>query len=148
MLEHMFQGAFEHNLDNKGRLMLPVSQRAALATGVFVTRGIDHCLWVYPRARWEQIAEKIHGVSRMKKNTRSFVRFFYGAAAELELDKQGRVLIPAYLREYADLEDEVVVVGAEDHLEVWNAAAFRQADAEVAQDPEALAESLSELELL
>jgi len=144
----MFHGAFEHNLDDKGRLMLPAKQRAALAAGVFVTRGIDRCLYIYPKARWEQIGEKIHEVSRMKKATRNFVRFFYGAAADLEVDKQGRVLIPAYLREYAHLDNEVIVVGAEDHLEIWNAEAFRLADAEVVQDPEALTESLSEFDIL
>ena len=144
----MFYGAYEHSLDDKGRLMLPAKQRADLVAGVFVTRGVDHCLYIYPKVRWEQIGEKIRAVSRMKKATRDFVRFFYGAAAELELDKQGRVLIPTYLREYANLDNEVVVVGAEDHLEVWKAETFRQADAEVVQDPETLVESLSEFDIL
>lgn len=144
----MFYGMFEHNLDDKGRLILPAKHRAALAAGVFAARGPDRCLYIYPKPRWEQIGEKIHRTSRMKKATRDFVRFFYGAAAELEVDKQGRVLIPSYLREYANLKDEVMVVGAEDHLEVWNAAAFRQMDAQVAEDAEALVEGLSELDLL
>jgi MraZ protein len=144
----MFYGRFGHSIDDKGRLILPSKVRIDLGLGVYATRGIDHCLYLYPRAEWERLSDKMRQLPLTNKDARQFRRFFYGEASELEVDKQGRILIPAYLREYAGLKTEVVLIGAEDHLEVWNAEAYKQENTALEQDPEALAQKLSVLGIL
>jgi len=147
-LEQMFFGKFGHTIDDKGRLTIPAKYRTVLAAGVVVTRGLDRCLYVYPLAEWDQLAEKIRQLPLTKKDARAFVRFLFAEAADCIPDKQGRVLIPAYLRDYANLRDEVIVAGSDNHLEVWNPDAYQQDNSRLEQDVEALAEKLGELRIL
>jgi MraZ protein len=144
----MFYGRYGHSIDDKGRLILPSKVRMDLGLDVFVTRGIDRCLYLYPRVEWDRISAKIHQLPLTSKPARQFRRFFYGEASQLDVDKQGRILIPSYLREYADLTNEVFLVGADDHVEVWDAAAYKQENTALELNPDALAENLSALTTL
>jgi len=144
----MFLGRFEHTLDDKGRLTIPAKYRNTLAAGVVITRGLDRCLYVLPASEWEQIAEKIRALSLLKKDARSFVRLLCAEATDSIPDKQGRVLIPTYLREYANLEADVIVAGASNRLELWNPGEYHQENVRLQKDAEALAEQLSELGIL
>ncbi len=144
----MFFGRFGHTIDDKGRLTIPAKYRHILATGVVITRGLDRCLYVYPLGEWEQLSEKIKQFSMMKKGARSFVRFLFAEATDCIPDKQGRVLIPTYLREYANLSDEVIVAGSYNRLEIWNPETYQEENSRLQQDVDALAEQLSELGIL
>jgi MraZ protein len=144
----MFLGRFEHTLDDKGRLTIPAKYRNTLATGVVITRGLDGCLWVIPSSEWDVIAGKIRSLSVLKKDARSFVRLFFAEATDCVPDKQGRVLIPSYLREFASLLDEVIVAGSYNRLELWNPDDYMQENSRLQKDAEALAEQLSELGVL
>jgi MraZ protein len=144
----MFLSWFGHRIDDKGRLTIPSKYRASLAPGVVITRGIDPCLYIYPQSEWTQLAEKVRDLPLTKKDARSFVRFLFSAASDCIPDKQGRVLIPAYLRDYANLVDDVIVAGMDNHLEVWNPEAWREDNSHLEQDAEARAEKLGELGIL
>jgi MraZ protein len=118
--EHMFLGEYTHNLDDKGRLTIPSKHRRELATGLVVTRGMDRCLFLFPMAEWEKLAEPINRRSITDRDTRDFRRLMFSGASDIIPDKLGRILIPPYLREYAGLGNEVVIVGLYTHLEIWN----------------------------
>lgn len=144
----MFFGRFGHTIDDKGRLTIPAKYRDTLANGVVITRGIDRCLYVYPLGEWDDISEKIKQFSMMKRDARSFVRFLFAEATDCIPDKQGRVLIPTYLREYANLSSDVIVAGSHNRLEIWDPDAYQHENSRLAQDVDALAEQLSELGIL
>ena len=117
----MFFGEYEHTIDDKNRLTLPAKFREALADGVVLTRGLDSCLDVYTRANWESLVEaKLASLDPFSREARDLKRFFFSAAADAELDKQGRVVVPSALLRRGRLEREVVVAGVHDHLEIWN----------------------------
>jgi len=115
----MFLGEYAHTLDDKGRLTLPAKYRAELAAGVVVTRGIDKCLSVYPLAEWQRVSERVNSLPMTDGQAREFRRLLFAGANDVELDKQGRVLLPQYLREYAGLDGNVIVAGLNTHLEIW-----------------------------
>ena len=117
----MFFGEYEHSIDEKSRLTLPAKFRDALAGGVVLTRGLDSCVAVFARADWQQLAdERLAPLDPFAPETRELMRFFFAAAADAELDKQGRVLVPPALTRHAGLGREVVVAGVHDHLEIWD----------------------------
>jgi MraZ protein len=121
----MFLGAFEHTIDDKNRLTLPARFREALAAGVVVTRGLDDCLDVYPRADWNRLVEaRLAPLDPFSREARELKRFFFSAAVDAELDRQGRVLVPPALLQHGKLEREVVVAGVHDHLEIWDRQAW------------------------
>ncbi len=144
----MFLGRFGHSIDEKGRLTIPSKYRDILSTGVVITPGLDRCLWLLPLSEWGDIAEKVKQFSLMKKDNRSFVRFWFSGATDCIPDKQGRILIPTYLRDYANLSDEVIIAGVQNRLEIWNADAFQQSDNMLRDDVEGLAERLGESGIL
>jgi MraZ protein len=144
----MFYGSFEHTLDDKFRLMIPVKFRVGLAGGVCITPGLDHCLYLFPQAEWEQFALKVRQLPLTKKPARSFARFFLGGAESCEMDKQGRVLLPASLRQHANITGSVIGIGMDNRIELWNPEAYRQEHTEVAEDVDSLAEGLSDLGVL
>jgi MraZ protein len=144
----MFFGRFGHTIDEKGRLTIPAKYRDTLANGVVITRGIDRCLYVYPLGEWDEISEKIKQFSMMQRDARSFVRFLFAEATDCIPDKQGRVLIPTYLREYANLGSDVIVAGSHNRLEIWDPDAYQHENSRLAQDVDSLAEQLSELGIL
>jgi MraZ protein len=140
----MLLGEYEHTIDEKNRLTLPAKFRQAFADGLVLTRGIEQCLTAYPRAEWSTIVEsRLRELDPLSREGRVMQRFFYSGAAEAELDKQGRVMIPAPLGEHAGLGKEVVVAGIRDHLEIWDRAAWREHLAEIEGSAEDVAERLA-----
>jgi MraZ protein len=140
----MLLGAHEHTLDDKNRLTLPAKFRAAFAGGVVVTRGMDGCLYAYRREDWDSLVEgRLATLDPLSKEGRRMQRFFFSGAAEVEPDRQGRVMIPAALIEHAGLGREVVVAGVLDHLEIWDRAKWRQELNEVEGSAEDVAERLA-----
>ena len=140
----MLLGTHEHTIDDKNRLTLPAKFRQAFAGGVFVTRGLDGCLFAYRREDWGRLVEsRLSTLDPLSPETRRLERFFYAGASESELDKQGRVMIPAQLIEHAKLGREVVVAGVNDRLEIWDRAAWRTELERVEGSAEDVAERLA-----
>lgn len=115
-----FLGQYQHNLDSKGRLTLPSKFRPDLERGMVVTRGLDGCLFVYPLSEWEDISAKITKMSVGDPRARQVARFFFSGASDCTPDKQGRILIPSFLRDHAKLDTEVLVIGMGNRIEIWN----------------------------
>ena len=116
----MFLGEFVHTIDNKGRLTIPAKFRTDLAAGLIVTRGIDRCLVIYPTEEWRQLAEQVSALPVTDRRARTLRRLVFANASDVIPDKHGRVLIPPRLREYADLNGEVIITGLNTYIEVWN----------------------------
>lgn len=116
----MFMGEFQHSIDEKGRLIVPTKFREALGPAFVITRGLDSCLFVYPIKEWAALEQKLKSLPLMKSDARAFTRFFFSGATECELDKQGRVNIPANLREHAKLDKECVIIGVSTRVEIWS----------------------------
>jgi len=115
----MFMGEFQHNIDPKGRIIVPSKFREDLGESFVVTRGLDKCLFAYPMEEWKLLEEKLKKLPLTKKDARAFTRFFFSGAVECEVDKQGRINIPQTLRKYAGLEKECVVIGVSNRIEFW-----------------------------
>ncbi|WP_204499585.1 division/cell wall cluster transcriptional repressor MraZ [Aquibacillus albus] len=115
----MFMGEFQHNIDTKGRIIVPAKFREGLGDIFVLTRGLDQCLFAYPMNEWRILEEKLKKLPLTKKDARAFTRFFFSGAVECEVDKQGRINIPAPLRKYAQLEKECVVIGVSNRIEFW-----------------------------
>jgi MraZ protein len=141
----MFLGEFEHNIDDKGRLTIPAKFRDELEGGVVVTRGLDGCLWAYSRGEWENLAEKIGQLPTTNRAARNFARFMFSSAFDSVPDRQGRVLVPQNLRDYAGIINETVVIGVMNRVELWNPAKWAEVVNEVEEDPEAIVAQLEDL---
>lgn len=141
----MFMGEFLHTVDSKGRLIIPAKFRETLGDKFIATKGLDNCLFLYPENEWQNFEEKLKKLPVSQPNARAFVRFFFSGAAECEFDKQGRILLPANLREYAALEKDVVVVGVMNRIEIWDAAKWKDYSAQAESNYEKAAESLVDL---
>ena len=116
----MFMGEYHHNIDEKGRLIMPSKFRNDLGETFVITRGIDSCLFVYPMETWNNLTGKLNELSFTKKDVRSFQRFFLSGATICEFDKQGRINITSPLADYAKLNKECVVIGVNDRIEIWS----------------------------
>ena len=116
----MFIGEYNHTIDSKGRLIVPSKFREALGDEFVVTKGLDGCLFVYPMEEWTAFTDKLKELPLTKKDARQFSRFFLAGAASCEVDKQGRILIPSVLREFAGLEKDAVLVGVSSRIEIWS----------------------------
>ncbi len=141
----MFIGEYQHNLDEKGRMAIPAKFRAKISEGAVITRGLDHCLFIYDRAEWDKLAEKLVNLPLTQANSRAFTRLMLSGAMDVEVDKQGRVLIPDYLREYAGLKKQTVVTGLYNRIEVWDSAAWKEYKAKTESESDEIAEKLGEL---
>jgi MraZ protein len=140
----MLLGEYEHTIDDKNRLTLPAKFRQELAGGVVVTRGMDGCLYAYGAAAWSELVEtRLRSLDPLSREGRLMQRFFFSGAAEVEPDKQGRIMLPSALVESARLGREVVVAGVYDHLEIWDRAAWRKQLEEVEGSAENVAERLA-----
>lgn len=140
----MLLGEYEHAVDDKNRLTLPAKFRQAFADGVFVARGIDPCLLVFPPAGWSRfVEERLDGLNPFSREARQMSRFIFAGATETELDRQGRIGLPPPLMEHAGLKREVVVAGVRDHLEIWDRDAWRREVDEVEGSAELVAERLA-----
>lgn len=116
----MFYGEYQHIIDPKGRVIVPSRFRDGLGEKFILTKGLDNCLFVYSSQEWSNLETKLKALPFTDKDVRSFVRFFFAGATECEVDKQGRILIPQNLREYAGLEKDVCVIGVSTRVEVWD----------------------------
>ncbi|MEX2425552.1 MAG: division/cell wall cluster transcriptional repressor MraZ [Thermomicrobiaceae bacterium] len=116
----MFLGRYSHNVDTKGRLAIPARFREALGTEVVITRGIDRCLSLYPMDTWVPLAEKVSSLSISDPDARTFRRMVFAEAAYLDVDRQGRILLPADLRQYAEIDKDATVVGVHSYIEIWS----------------------------
>ncbi|MDX8359991.1 MULTISPECIES: division/cell wall cluster transcriptional repressor MraZ [Bacillaceae] len=122
----MFMGEFHHNIDQKGRMIIPVKFRDNLGDSFVLTRGLDQCLFAYPLSEWSIIEEKLKSLPLTKKDARAFTRFFFSGAIDCEIDKQGRINIPISLRKYAVIEKECVVIGVSNRIEIWSKISWDQ----------------------
>ena len=143
----MFLGEFHHTLDDKGRLSVPSGYRVALSKGAVVTRGLDRTLFLYPKEQWRSLAGKIAALPFSQADTRAFARLMLAGAIEVKLDKSGRIVIPEYLRIYANLSKKVVISGLYDRLEIWNEVSWNDYVKKAEKNSNDIAERLGPLGL-
>lgn len=141
----MFMGEYSHTIDVKGRLIIPARFREGLGDKFVVTKGLDNCLFVYPQDEWSALEEKLKSLPFTRADARAFVRFFFSGASECEVDKQGRILIPVNLREYAQLSKEVVVLGVSSRVEIWSKDRWDNYNDLAAENFEEIAEKIVDL---
>lgn len=138
----MFRGEYNHTIDDKGRLIIPSRFRYELGESFVLTRGLDGCICIYPQNEWDLLEAKLRELPLTNRNSRLVTRFLVGGAVTCELDKQGRILIPAPLREHAGLTKDVVLVGTLERIEIWDKARWNETCS--FDDVEAIAESISD----
>lgn len=141
----MFMGEYNHTIDAKGRLIVPSKFREALGDTFVVTKGLDGCLFVYDNEEWQAFEEKLKSLPITNKEARQFARFFLAGAAEVEVDKQGRILVPNILREFAQISKDVVLIGVASRIEIWSKERFEGIAA--FEDMDEIAEHMAELGL-
>lgn len=141
----MFIGEYNHNLDDKGRLAVPSKFRGALKKGAVVTRGIDNCLFLYTQEEWNKLAEKLANLPISQANTRAFSRLMLAGAMDVSLDKQGRIILPDYLRKYAGVDKKVIVAGLYNRLEIWDEETWIKYKTGTEKASEKIAEQMGEL---
>ena len=140
----MFIGEYHHNIDEKGRIAIPSKYREILGNTFVITRGIEHCIYVYPTSTFENIVSKLESLPFTKKDARAFTRFFMSGATAIELDKQGRANIPSPLVSYANLSKKCVIVGTGDRIEIWNEDDFDEFMSSATMEMSDIAENLFE----
>lgn len=143
----MLTGEFNHSIDAKGRLIIPSKFREDLGENFVITKGLDGCLFLYPDSEWKIFEEKLRTLPLTNKDARIFTRFFLGSAVDGGLDKQGRVLISSALRNFADLEKEVVLVGVLDRVEIWDKAKWEENNTVIEDNMDDIAGHMEELGL-
>ena len=141
----MFIGEYEHNVDAKGRVIMPVKLREDIGEKFIVTKGLDGCLFAYSLAEWTNFEEKLKTLPLTNKNARDFVRFFLSGAVECEIDKQGRFLIPGNLRTYATLEKEIIIIGVGTRIEIWNREEWKKYSSDENISADEIAENMTML---
>ncbi len=142
----MFMGEYHHNIDEKKRIIIPFKFRPELGDNFILTRGLDNCLFIYSKKEWEQIIAKYKQLPNIKE-ARNFMRFFLSGAIECELDKQGRIMVPSPLVNYASLEKECIIIGVNDRLEIWSKDRWHQFILENEDNISEMADSLFASEL-
>ncbi|RKD24091.1 cell division/cell wall cluster transcriptional repressor MraZ [Ammoniphilus oxalaticus] len=138
----MFMGEYQHSIDDKGRLTIPAKFRESLGADFLITRGLDNCLFVYPMEEWKALEGKLKALPFTRADARAFTRFFFSGATECELDKQGRVNIPAALRQHARLEKDCVVIGVSSRVEIWSRALWEDYATDSAESFSEIAEKI------
>ncbi|MCX7710935.1 MAG: division/cell wall cluster transcriptional repressor MraZ [Clostridia bacterium] len=141
----MFYGEYQHSVDPKGRVIVPAKFREGLGEKFIVTKGLDNCLFAYSLAEWTNLEAKLKTLPMTNKDARAFIRFFFAGATECEVDKQGRILIPQNLREYAALEKDVYVIGVSTRVEIWDKAKWENYSGDDNINPDSIAEKMAEL---
>lgn len=144
----MLIGEYTHTIDDKNRLSLPAKFRQEMGKKVVLTYGLDKCLFVYTPKEWAKISERLSGSSWMQADTRSFNRFMFGGATEAEVDTLGRILVPDFLRGYADLKTKLVLIGVKDRVEIWNEKSWTEYKKGVEGRADSLAEKLGQVGML
>jgi len=141
----MFIGEYEHSIDAKGRVAVPVKFRAKLSSGAVVTRGLDKCLFLYAKDEWEKIASKLASLPLSKANARAFARLMLAGAMEVDIDKQGRINLPKYLTKYSSIGKNAVIAGLYNRLEIWDPKAWDQFKTKAEKGSTEIVEELGEL---
>lgn len=141
----MFIGEYSHNLDTKGRMAIPAKFRHMFEKGAVVTKGLDNCLFLYPKEKWEKEAEKIANLPINQSKARAFTRHMLGGAMDVEFDNQGRITLPEYLRVFAGLNKKAVVAGVYDRLEIWDEEKWEKYKQEAEANSNDIAEELGEM---
>ncbi len=139
----MFMGEYNHTVDAKGRLIVPSRFREQLGEEFVVTKGLDGCLFVYENTEWKALEEKLHALPLTNANARKFSRFFLAGATTCEVDKQGRILLPAVLREFAKIDKDAVLVGVGSRIEIWSREVWNESN--TYDDMEEIAENMEGL---
>lgn len=140
-------GEYKHNLDTKGRIIVPSKFRELLDEQFVITRGLDRCLFAYTQDEWGRIEEKLKTLPLTKKDARKFTRLFFSGATDVEIDKQGRINIPQNLREYAGLSKDCTVIGVSSRIEIWDSAAWEDFYTDSEENFEDIAEDLIDFDL-
>jgi len=140
----MFIGEYQHTIDPKGRVIMPAKFRDGLGDKFIITKGLDNCLFVFPQEEWQSFEKKLRSLPLTSRDARAFTRFFFSGAIECELDKQGRILIPANLRDYANLDKDLVIVGVSSRVEIWSKEKWNAYNDENL-DHDEIAEKMAEL---
>ncbi|MGE5392867.1 MAG: division/cell wall cluster transcriptional repressor MraZ [Candidatus Saccharibacteria bacterium] len=141
----MFIGEYTMSMDNKGRIAVPVKFRQALSSGAVITRGLDKSLFLYPKEEWEKIAAKLASLPLSQSNSRAFARLMLAGAYEFEIDKQGRGMVPDYLRKFGILSKKVVMAGLYNRVEIWDEETWQNYKIGTERDSVSIAENLGEL---
>jgi len=141
----MFIGEYQHTTDEKGRLIIPSKFREPLGQEFVMTKGLDNCLFVYPKPEWEVLETKLKSLPLTNKDARAFVRFFFSGASECALDKQGRVLIPGNLREHSKIDKDTVIIGVSTRLEIWSKTEWESYNDDDSLSYDNIAEKMAEL---
>lgn len=141
----MFIGEYQHTLDTKGRVIIPSRFREDLGDEFVMTKGLDNCLFLYPRKEWSILEEKLKTLPLTNRDARAFIRFFFSGATECTLDKQGRVLIPFNLREHSKLQKDVVVIGVSTRMEIWSKEEWKSYNDDDNLSYDNIAEKMAEL---
>lgn len=141
----MLLGEYRHNIDQKGRIAVPAKFRDQLSAGAIITRGLDNCLFVFASKEWQELVAKLMALPLSQANSRAFVRLMLAGATDVELDKQGRILVPEYLKKFADLKKTAVVAGLYSRVEIWDAERWEKYKAKTEGASEEIAEQLGQL---
>lgn len=138
-------GEFEHTVEENGRVAIPAKFRPAFAGGLVVTRGLDRCLFVFTRGDWERLAERLSQLPLTSTEARAFVRLMFAGATDAELDGQGRIGLPVFLRAYAEIQQQAVVIGVNTRVEIWSREAWHTARTRVEEQADFIAGNLASL---
>ena len=140
----MLIGEYIHTLDEKKRVSLPVKFRKEIGKKIIITAGLDQCLWIFTLAQWKNISEKLSSLSTLQADNRSFNRYMFGSATEVEVDSIGRILLPEFLVARANLKTKIAVVGVQDKIEIWNEESWKEYKGVVEKQADQLAEKLGQ----
>lgn len=144
----MLIGEYIHNIDEKNRISFPVKFRKETGKTLVIAPGLDNCLFVFTKKEWSRISDGLAKSNLLQSNNRSFARFFFGGAVEVNTDNLGRILIPDFLKEYAELKNEVVIIGVQNRLEIWNKTKWQNYKKVVEKQADTLAEKLGDVGVL
>ena len=140
----MLIGEYIHTLDEKKRVSLPIKFRKEIGKKIVITAGLDNCLWIFTENQWKKISEKLSKFSMLQADNRSFNRYMFGSATEVEVDTIGRILLPEFLVTRADLKNKIAIVGVEDRVEIWNEDDWKKYKTVVEKRADQLAEKLGQ----
>lgn len=144
-IKNMFIGQYTHNLDDKGRLAIPAKFRNLLKEGAVITKGLDNCLFLYPKDQFTKMADKFANLPMSQSKVRALMRHMIGGAIDVEFDNQGRVTLPVYLRDFAGLNKTTVISGLYNHIEIWNEDSWSGYKEEIEKNSNEIAEALGDL---
>ena len=141
----MFIGEYQHTLDSKNRVIMPSKFREKLGDSFVMTKGLDNCLFIYSSEEWDIVEDKLKSLPMTNKDARAFVRYFFAGACECDLDKQGRILMPNHLKDYAKIDKDLVIIGVSTRIEIWSREEWNKFNSDANISYEDVAEKMSQL---